>query len=138
MHVKVIVAFVAALAIGSTASAFAVPSNDQPLAFSVSFPSSVRARAADGRVYVIVSRAPKRVEPRFQIDITDGVPFWGRDVSGLRPGGSASVGAQPDVYGYPLAALDQLPAGDYTVQAFLNVSTTFHRSAVGATSAFGV
>jgi hypothetical protein len=128
MHLKVVVAFVAALAIGSTASAFAVPSTAQPLNFSVSFPSSVRAQAANGRVYVIVSRAPKRQEPRFQIDIINGVPFWGRDVQGFRPGRSVAVGAQPDVYGYPLTSIDQLPAGDYTVQAFLNVYTTFHRS----------
>src|SRR5919205_785243 len=95
------------------------------LRFAVSFPSSLRQAAADGRVYVVVSRKDTP-EPREQIDITGGVPFWGQDVDGLRPGRTTYVDGR--AYGYPLERLRDLPSGRYTVQAFFNVYTTFHRA----------
>jgi enterochelin esterase-like enzyme len=107
-------------------SAGAAPSAG-PLAFDVSFGAAVRDHPADGRLFVIVSTNGS-TEPRFQIDIVDGTPFWGTDVSGMRPGHSVTVGTGPGVYGYPLRSLADLPAGRYDVQAFLNVYTTFHRS----------
>jgi hypothetical protein len=97
------------------------------LAFRVTFDASVRAEAADGRVYVIVSTDPS-VDPRFQVYVAGGVPFWGRDVAGVAPGAPMLLDASADVAGYPFASLAELPAGDYTVQAFLNVYTTFTRS----------
>jgi enterochelin esterase-like enzyme len=107
-------------------SAGAAPSAG-PLAFDVSFGAAVRDHPADGRLFVIVSTNGS-TEPRFQIDIVDGTPFWGTDVSGMRPGHPVTVGTGPGVYGYPLRSLADLPAGRYDVQAFLNVYTTFHRS----------
>jgi hypothetical protein len=98
-----------------------------PLTFRISFDAAVRADPADGRVFVIVTKNPD-FDPRFQVYVAGGVPFWGRDVSGMAAGDVVEVGDSSDVYGYPFAALDQLPAGDYTVQAFLNVYTTFHRA----------
>jgi hypothetical protein len=118
------VAFTVAL---MTTVAVSSPSGGKPLRFAVSFDPAVRAKAANGRVLVIVSRS-NADEPRFQIDITDGVPFWGKDVSHLRPGRRTILDAGPDVYGYPLTSIVDLPPGDYYVQAFLNVYTTFHRS----------
>jgi large subunit ribosomal protein L21 len=50
------------------------------------------------------------------------------DVTGVQPGQAMTLGLGPQVYGYPLTSFDQLPAGDYYVQALLNVYTTFHRS----------
>ena len=80
-----------------------------------------------GRAYVVLSRDGER-EPRTQTGVR-GVPFWGmgvRELAGgeevvLEPGGNG-------VLGYPLGSLKELPAGEYTVQAFLNVFTTFRRS----------
>lgn len=80
----------------------------------------------EGRAYVIVSRTGDP-EPRFQVqDYTDPAPFWGKNATLRR--GQALVfndAAKPD--GYPLAALKDLPAGEYKVQAFFNVYTTFRR-----------
>ena len=110
------------LTVGGTAAA----SDAHPsLRFAVSFPSSLRQEAADGRAYVVISRKATP-EPRDQIDITGGVPFWGEDVDGLRPGRTAYVDGR--AYGYPVERLRDLPSGRYTVQAFFNVYTTFHRS----------
>jgi hypothetical protein len=78
-----------------------------------------------GRLFVIVTRDTTR-EPRLQTGVT-GVPFWGKDVRDLRAGSHVVVGEGEGVYGYPLARLSELPAGEYVVQALLNVYTTFRR-----------
>src|SRR5256885_890843 len=98
-----------------------------PLKFSVSFGNSVRATPTDGRVLVVVSRDGSS-EPAAQIDIIDGVPFWGKNVTGMRPGSPVVLDSGAAVYGYPLPSIKQLPAGRYYVQAFLNRYETFHRS----------
>ena len=99
------------------------------LRFELSFPASVRAEAADGRVFVIVTRKADP-EPRLQIGKSggqyDSTPFFGEDVEGLKAGAQAVVDGR--AIGYPLERLADLPAGDYFVQGFLNVYTTFHRA----------
>jgi hypothetical protein len=97
------------------------------LAFRISFSSDVRKGSANGRVYVFVSRHGSP-QPRFQVDVTDGAPVWGKDVSGMRPGEGVNLGDGAGVYGYPFVSLSDLPAGTYDVQSLLNVYTTFHRS----------
>src|SRR5689334_18486945 len=80
----VLLTFVFSLVLcGSVATS--APSAGAPLRFAVSFDRNTLPHAVDGRVFVIVSRSGDP-QPRFQIDITDGVPFWGEDVQGLRPG----------------------------------------------------
>jgi hypothetical protein len=80
-----------------------------------------------GRVFVIATRDTAR-EPRFQARVT-GVPFWGMNVRDVRAGQTVVLEAGNEhIYGYPLESLADLPAGDYRVQAFLTVYTTFHRS----------
>jgi hypothetical protein len=96
--------------------------------FEISLDRAASSSQLDGRVYVIVSTDASS-EPRDQIDVPDGAPFWGMDVNGLRPGRSVTLGGDDrGVFGYPLRSLDDLPAGDYQVQAFMNVYTTFRRS----------
>lgn len=80
----------------------------------------------DGRLFIVVSTTDER-EPRFQVDV-DGVPLWGRDVEDLAAGSMVEIApGDPSVVGYPLATLGELPAGDYFVQAFLSVYTTYNR-----------
>jgi len=80
-----------------------------------------------GRLYVIVSLDGER-EPRQQLRET-GVPFWGMDVRSLTEGSAIVLDDRDASFrGYPLEFPSDLPAGDYYVQAFLNVYTTFHRS----------
>jgi hypothetical protein len=80
-----------------------------------------------GRAYVILTR-DSETEPREQVGVR-GVPFWGQEVRGLAGGDEVTLVPGGDgVIGHPLADLSTVPRGDYTVQAFLNVFTTFHRS----------
>ncbi len=80
-----------------------------------------------GRAYVILTREDER-EPREQVGVR-GVPFWGTEVRGMEGGDEVTLVAGGEgVIGHPLADLSSVPSGDYRVQAFLNVFTTFHRS----------
>ncbi len=70
---------------------------------------------------------PNNTEPRFQV--TDGVDtqqMYGMDVLGLSPGKPVFI--DRTALGYPLDSVDQIPPGDYDVQAFLNIYETFHRA----------
>ncbi|HEY5086805.1 MAG TPA: alpha/beta hydrolase-fold protein [Gemmatimonadaceae bacterium] len=91
----------------------------------VSFPSSLRATPVTGHIILVVARdsAP---EPRFRAGGYGGTqPFFGLDVSGLAPGVAAVIDASTPAYPISLA---RFPAGDYYVQAVLNVYTEFHRA----------
>ncbi len=80
-----------------------------------------------GRAYVILTRDDQR-EPRQQVGVR-GAPFWGTEVRGMAGGDEVTLVPGGDgVIGHPLADFSSVPPGDYTVQAFLNVFTTFHRA----------
>ena len=80
-----------------------------------------------GRVYVILTRDGE-TEPRRQVGVS-GVPFWGQEVRGFTGGDRVTLlpGGE-GVIGHPLSDLSEVPPGEYTAQAFLNVFTTFQRS----------
>jgi hypothetical protein len=51
---------------------------------------------------------------------------FGVTVDGWKPGSALTIG--DNAAGYPRASLKDVPPGEYTVQAVLNVYETFHRS----------
>ncbi len=94
------------------------------LRFEVFFPATLSPVPLDGRVFLMLS-TNDRQEPRFQIsDRAETQQFFGVDVDALAPGAPAVV--DKSVLGYPLDRLEQVPAGDYYVQALLNVYETIH------------
>ncbi len=96
------------------------------LKFAVSFPAERSTAPLDGRLLLLLSNDGS-AEPRFQV--SDGAAtqlVFGLDVDGLAPGADAVVDAS--AFGYPLASLADLPAGEYFVQALLNRYETFTRS----------
>lgn len=92
--------------------------------FEITFPAAAHSGAVTGRVFVMISRSAER-EPRLEIGRV-GVPFFGRDVEKLAPGQSAIIDATD--LGTPVESIARIPAGEYTVQAFLNVYSEFHRA----------
>ena len=54
-------------------------------------------------------------------------PFFGTDVAALPAGQRGQLSAAATL-GYPLRSLKDIPAGDYYVQALVNVYTEFHRA----------
>src|SRR5271168_3977111 len=93
---------------------------------SVSFPAARSAKALDGRVLFLLSNDPSE-EPRMQIDDSPRSQIvFGVTVDGMKPGQSIVVG--DSAAGYPVRKLSEVPAGDYTAQAVLDVYQTFHRA----------
>ena len=93
--------------------------------FEVSFPASLNGEPITGRVFVMISKN-NRAEPRLQAgSYQASVPFYGVDVDALKPGASAVIDGS--TLGYQVESLSQLPAGEYYVQALLNVYTQVHR-----------
>jgi hypothetical protein len=89
-----------------------------PLKFEISWDKPM-----DGHV-VLVFADNNRQEPRQQV--SEGLAtqqIFGADVDAAR-----SVTIDGSTMGYPREAFDRIPAGEYYVQAVLNVYETFHRS----------
>src|SRR5271154_3892439 len=93
--------------------------------FTATFPASRSAKSLDGRLLLLVSNDPSE-EPRMQIDDTPKSQMvFGVTVDGWKPGTPLTIGDQAQ--GYPRESLKDVPPGDYTVQAVLNIYETFHR-----------
>ena len=93
--------------------------------FEVSFPKEMSAAPLDGHVLLLISNNDTK-EPRFQISFmtAESQQVFGIDVDALAPGAPAIIDASP--LGYPAESLNDVPAGDYWVQAVLNLYETFH------------
>jgi len=94
------------------------------LRFEITVPAAAHATPVTGRVYVMIARTGDR-EPRQQIGRT-GTPFFGRDVEKLAPGAPAII--DDTDLGTPVENLRDIPAGDYIVQAMVNVYSEFRRA----------
>src|SRR5271163_3596386 len=89
---------------------------------TVSFPASASPKPLDGRVLLLLSTDPAtepRMHPGSQI-------VFGTTVDALAPDQAVTITSE--AAGYPIRSLDQVPAGDYYVQAVLNIYQTFHRA----------
>ena len=94
--------------------------------FSISFVESASHTPITGRMFLAISRQAQP-EPRYEAgSYFQSVPFWGKDIDQLGPGKEVVIDTND--LGYPIANLRDLPAGDYYVQAILNVYTQFHRA----------
>ncbi|HUI43871.1 MAG TPA: alpha/beta hydrolase-fold protein [Terriglobia bacterium] len=121
-----------ALALLATLLAAAAPlrAGSQPpnskLKFEISFAATTHAAPITGRAFVIISKE-MQPEPRLRAGgWGDMAPLFGADVDQLQPGAAAVIdGSTP---GYPPGSLRDVPAGDYFIQAVMNVYTQFHRS----------
>jgi len=95
------------------------------LKFEVSFPSSAHAEPITGRVFVMIARGGR--EPRLQAGFWgDTSPLFGVDVERLKPGDTAVIDGS--TLGYPPRTLTEIPAGDYDVQALINVYSECQRT----------
>jgi hypothetical protein len=94
--------------------------------FTVTFPKEASAAPMDGRLLLVLS-TDSSDEPRNQIDDSPRTQIvFGMNVDGWQPGQPVTVDSS--AFGYPIRSLNQVPAGDYFVQAVLNRYETFHRA----------
>jgi hypothetical protein len=78
-------------------------------------PAVVGGKPVSGRVLVAVGRAGQ--PPNFTNYVPPVLPVLGADADDFTPGTPVTLDAKSDVF--PLKPLDELPAGDYVVQAVL-------------------
>ena len=94
--------------------------------FEISFPASVHAGPITGRAYVVIAKTdtpePRLVAGRWG----DSGPLFAVDVNKLAPDETALI--DESTFGAPVGSLRDIPAGDYFVQAILNIYTEFHRA----------
>ena len=114
--------FVVVSAAASASLSFALPwaSARPPVRFTVSVDPAIRSEPASGRILLLLSRTDK-----FYPGV-NGTPVFGKNVDDLKPGEPFSV--DETAFGYPLPRLADIPEGDYFVQAWLNLYTTFRRA----------
>ena len=94
------------------------------LRIAVRFDATLESVPLDGRLLVILS-PDDGTEPRFQVTPgVDAVQIFGLDVEGWMPGLPMQV--DPQVFGYPVPGLADVPAGEYVLQAVLHRYETFH------------
>jgi hypothetical protein len=93
--------------------------------FEISFPKEMSASPLDGHVLLLISNNNEK-EPRFEISFmtAQSQQVFGVDVDALAPDAPAVI--DTTTLGYPAASLNDTPAGDYWVQAVLNIYETFH------------
>ena len=98
-----------------------------PISVAVAVPAAAYHGApVKGRLILMLSRDLQR-EPRSHVSPDEPLdaPFmFGMNVVGLTPGAGAVVDDQ--AFGWPARRLSSLPAGDYLVQAVLNLYETHH------------
>jgi hypothetical protein len=94
-------------------------------AILVNFSAKQSTQPLDGRLLLLLSKN-NRQEPRSQInDEAATQQAFGLDVENWQPAESKQFTAKE--WGYPIQSLQQLPPGDYYVQALLHRYETFHR-----------
>lgn len=104
----------------------------QPTAgFIVRLGAGASQQPVDGRLLLLISKN-SATEPRFQVTNTSlsSAQVFGIDVEALKAGDEKAF--DRSVLGYPLESLEDLPPGEYTVQALLHKYETF-RLATGHT-----
>src|SRR5947207_5719219 len=102
----------------------AQPGSSSPR-FEVILPAGHK-QPVTGRIFVVISNN-EDPEPRLQVGSwRSHTELLGRDVSELQPGQSTTLDAL--TLGYPFKSVRELPAGDYYVQALVNVYTRLSRA----------
>ena len=99
--------------------------NDAP-SFTIHLPDSLAETPLDGRLLLMFSTDAEK-EPRFQItDDPTTQQIFGMNVEAWEPGTPITFALE--AFGYPLEKMDDLPSGEYQVQALLHIYETFQRS----------
>lgn len=88
--------------------------------FEISLPTVYPVPGIHGRIFLAIA-GTNEAQPRFHPG-----SLFGMDIHGASPGGRFVV--EGDTPGDPERTLNQLAAGEYHVQAILNVYTEFHRA----------
>jgi hypothetical protein len=103
------------------------------LDIKLSVASGLLTSPTDGRIVLML--APNGTDPLEDTDVTSSPNYiFGKNVYGfgsnssITLSGGTNSSTETDVYGWPSVSLEDVPAGTYSVQAFLNKYETVTRS----------
>jgi hypothetical protein len=103
------------------------------LDIKLSVASGLLTSPTDGRIMLML--APNGTDPLEDTDVTSSPNYiFGKNVYGfgsnssITLSGGTNSSTETDVYGWPSVSLEDVPAGTYSVQAFLNKYETVTRS----------
>lgn len=91
--------------------------------FEISYDKAAHQGPLTGRILLFISRT-QTPEPRM-LAAPNSIPMYGIDAEGLAPGQTIVI--DETTFGHPVESLSKLPAGEYFVQALLNVYTECKR-----------
>src|ERR1035437_1708593 len=94
--------------------------------FEISFSKAAHAEPTPGRVYVAISRTNDASRTPIEQTGETGAPLFGVNIENLAPAQAAVIGAA--TFGHPVQSLRDIPAGEYWVQAVVNLYTKFARA----------
>lgn len=116
---RILPILIVVLAVGCT------PSKPEGPKFSITFTKEMSEQAQDGRLLLLLAKRD-HTEPRFQMThALSAQLLFGIDVNGMKPGDEIIVDGS-NAYGYPIPSVNNIPAGEYNVQALLNRYETFN------------
>src|SRR5690606_10041010 len=105
-------------------NAYLLSAQNGGLKFSISFPEDFEKEIIDGRMLLMIS-TDSTAEPRFSIrGDYKSQQIFGVDVESLKK--KEKVIFDNSIFGYPLKSISEINAGEYYVQALLNVYETYH------------
>jgi hypothetical protein len=133
-HTLFITAFAVSVASAApTTMLHAKRSLPRGLDIKLSVATGLLTAPTDGRI--VLSFAPNGTDPLEDTDVTSSPNFiFGQNVYGFGANDSITLSGgfnsstETSVYGWPTISLDDIPAGTYSVQAFLNKYETVTRS----------
>ena len=101
-------------------------SSQADLEFQIVLDESLRRQSLDGRMILLISDNDE-TEPRFQARPgARAIQVFGVDVEGWDGVDEITIGSE--VFGYPHRSVEDLPAGEYVVQALFHKYETFNLS----------
>ena len=101
-------------------------SSELNLSFTVIYEADKSDKPLDGRMLLLLSNNDEK-EPRFQINDGPSTQLvFGVDVENLEAGKAVAISSK--AFGYPIEYINNIPPGDYFVQAVFHLYETFHRS----------
>ncbi|KAK4574710.1 hypothetical protein LTR86_001551 [Recurvomyces mirabilis] len=117
----------------SASLAVAQSTTSSGLQLEISVANGLLNESTNGRIEVLF--APQGTDPLDDTDVTSSPDYiYGENVQGLISGsvvtlaGGSNLTTRTGVYGWPLVGLQDLPSGNYSVQAFMNIYETVSRS----------
>lgn len=129
----VFIALAACVASFPTSNKLSVRTSSDNLNVRISIADGLLQAPTDGRVVLMF--APNNTDPLEDTDVTSSPNFiFGKNVYGLNNnatiilGGGSNSSTENGVYGWPNISLNSIPAGTYSVQAFLTKYESVTRS----------